>query len=402
MIRWSLSFTLLLFVYILFPQVHSALTNNVWHIAITKKVFVPNATQDMLQVPYDINLRTRLWLGRLALLNHDPHRAQEWIAPLAEEGDPIALDILAFSLHMQGQNEPAFEIWKTLGNTYAIDEVAKTAKEQDQLELAIQAYKIAYELQPEKFTLALVAVLKLKEQYKDASIILQRSLDLYPTSIHRTTWLRWLGDIWLAQKHWDEAEKVYYQALDENPKDWSIWLGLGWVYLQGKKELDHSLTYFQKAIEIAPERGDGYYAIGIISFKEDNFLEASSWFSKAIERQPSNKWYLLYNANALRNAGLIDLALDQYQKTILQFPDFSEAYYELSWAHHLNYRPQAAIQAIEKAIQLNEIPNPEFYLRAATIYEENGEYDFAFAAYDSVLDIDPTNQEALRGTSRLK
>ena len=401
-ILWIILLPLLAWVLSQQARLLSTLENNTWSISVARQAFSTTVTSDLLPAPPPMSLHARLWLGRLFLRQQLPQQAQEWVAPLAARGDPFALDTIAIALYLQGQYPDAFEAWAQIGNIYALEKVANDARDQGQLDVTILAYRYAYDLAPERYTLNLAILLRQQKQYSEAETLLQRALQTYSDSEYLAVWLHELGNIYRNQQRWTEAEASYRQALSESPTDWEARIGLGWVLYQRNKDLDGALSNFQEAIEIIPDRGDGYNAIGTVLNQEGRYIDASLWFKQAMERDPSNPWYHLTYANALRSANELDAALKKYEEIIIQFPDFPTAYYEISWAYHLNHQPEQAIQAIEKFLGRNPLSNSAFYVRAGLIYEATGEKENAIEAFKNALKLDPQNQIALNGLARLK
>ena len=150
---------------------------------------------------------------------------------------------------------------------------------------------------------------------------------------------------------------------------------------------------------------DLQYAANELSQKGESDLELLA-YQYAWEIRPEtyarNVWARkIIKANALRSQGELEAAIKSYLQTIDQFPDLGLAYYELAWAYELDNQTDQAKNTIEQALVI-EPEEIDFYLRAASIYENNGLIKDALEAYQNVLRINPNQPEGLAGVERLR
>ena len=189
---------------------------------------------------------------------------------------------------------------------------------------------------------------------------------------------------------------LYQQALDQKPEDLYTLRLIGEAYYLGKEDPVEAYNVFQSMLSLAPEKGDGYFAIGQLRGHQQKYDEAEQWFIRALERDTNNPYWWFVRANTARNAQKLQLALDIYTQTVQQFPNYAHAYFEMAWAYKLNDQPEQAINAIELALDRQQIPNAWYFVRAGEIYEWAGERAQARSAYLEALAFKPGNLPAQR------
>jgi len=100
--------------------------------------------------------------------------------------------------------------------------------------------------------------------------------------------------------HYDEAEKLYLQILEQDPNNAAAHHGLGLVYYLHGGDFEKSLAEFRKAIELEPEniayRLDWAKALTTVAPLEEDpekmmelLKEAKVEFEKVLEIDPENQ-----------------------------------------------------------------------------------------------------------------
>jgi tetratricopeptide (TPR) repeat protein len=216
-----------------------------------------------------------------------------------------------------------------------------------------------------------------EEDLASAEAVLWQALDEYPSSEWSHAWLRNLGDLMRAQQRWEEAERIYQKTLMEDSEDLLAHIGLGWLYYERGAGLQAALAEFHQATALAPDRSEGYSAMGEVLKRENRFDEAVPWFGRALELNPDCHWCYAHWADIALEIGDLPLAQELYREALSRFPDFPYAYFQIARAYQLEDQPQFAVEAIEQAMALTKNPKPWMLLRAAEVCEWAGDYENA-------------------------
>lgn len=269
-------------------------------------------------------------------------------------------------------------------------------------ESALKASMKAYEINPELSTTALIDSYKRNGDLNSVIDILQQMLEKSPNSSDRLLWFQELGSSYLSQGDYDQAVELYSLAIKEFAEQPDLHISLGWALYERGDGVEVAQSEFEKAIDLDRNNGVGYYAIGSLMNREENFFESQKWLSQASELEPDNRWYLLVYGNAVRSSGNLEKAIEVYEQIINKHPNYDRAYLELAQVYYLLDHTDEAKWAIEKAIESASSPTEWYYIRAGRIYKQAGEGEKALQYYYQALGIDPTNSTALQAVELLE
>ena len=380
------------------------------------------------------NDQAQLYLGQAYCLLGDPEKAKGYYLTYSQSrpNNPLGHIVLGFAYDALENQALAAESWKAAGLTpqdfieagnesyqarefqsalswyhrsIALDmqqaqawiKIGQTYDELNDHAQASEAYRKAWEINPDEGTIFYVTSLEAKGEVEAAEIVLRQSIEAYPNAVSRLEWWRRLGSMMRARQEWDSAVMVTRDAINEYPNEPALFIDLGWSLYRRGDGLAAAEREFNNAIRINDQIGDGYFALAQLLTQEKRYQDADAYYIDAIERAPNNKWYLLARADNLRLGGDPSRSIEVYQETISRFPDFANAYYQLSLAFRLIGASEKAIEAIERAIQLMNPPETSYYVRAGEIYRLAGLREQAINAYQEALAFDPENSTALKG-----
>ena len=163
--------------------------------------------------------------------------------------------------------------------------------------------------------------------------------------------------ITISPYHQDESENFYIDKLLQlDPNH------VGALYKRGKSlaifvnQLDRAISFFDKALDIEPDRPDILTSKGEVLVNQENFEEAISYFNKALELDPNN-------LNAFTGKG----------NALAKLEKFEEAH---------------AIFDSVISIQPN---NTETLLQKGDAFRAQKNYEDSFLYFHKVLEIDPEN-----------
>ena len=110
-----------------------------------------------------------------------------------------------------------------------------------------------------------------------------------------------------------EASKLFREAIDRNPLEWSAWYGLGSVHFK-QDNFRAAQYYMKKALNLNPNSSVLHYVYAMVLVKCDAMEEAQAEFDAAIELDPSNlipvyqKGLLLANSDPIEALQYLDKA----------------------------------------------------------------------------------------------
>jgi len=228
----------------------AAFANNLWSLKFLQAYMSPFS-----QLPEEPKTHPHagLLLARNALNQGNISSALAYLQPQVQAADPYALDTYAEILFLDGQYEPASQIWSQLGREQTLEQVLRHAQANALSDAYFYAAQGLYHINPEKFTPNLSHAYTALNQNDQALAILQQSIQAYPSSENQALWYRYLGDIYTSTRQLELAESAYRISLELDPLNSKAWRNLGVFYRGQLKDLDQALICFQKMIEIDPK-----------------------------------------------------------------------------------------------------------------------------------------------------
>lgn len=388
------------------PLINGSLLINQWSLSYLRLVKTSNYTIEQL-VGFLHTLPSAHWRGRLWIVENtieleEFSLAQMWLIPLSDSNAFWTHSLFGTLYDLQDKTAAAAASWIRAGDEKALYAAGNRALQKGQLDTALYYREALYHLDPEVGAEPYANILWRARQDADSAIeVLQSALEEYPNSTHRLDWLRRLGHFLYIKEEWNKAIGVYEQVLELDPRNPVTYVSLGLLYYDWRGDLDKAYDLIQYAIDLAPEKGGAYHAMGIILSKEEYYEQSDIWFVKALNREPENHWWYYDRAKVARESGDLELAIQVYEEVVKLFPTFHNAYSELAWSYYLSGRYTDALLAIQRAITLTENLNTNYWIRAGMIYEKLGQYSNAFAAYKKAIQLTPDDLDAKAGVDRL-
>lgn len=122
-----------------------------------------------------------------------------------------------------------------------------------------------------------------------------------------------------SQGRLEEAQKIYTDFLNANPKQPDVSNLLGLVFLQ-KNDLDKAMQYFEYAVEGFP-CAEYCQNLGLVQYKQKNYGQAMENFSKAVEFEPENVEFIRNLAQMAKKANQTDYGIAFFEKCLKLDPD---------------------------------------------------------------------------------
>ena len=231
--------------------------------------------------------------------------------------------------HYKQENEKAKQllmkiIEKYPNSYYAHKQLAQLCEETGNIDIAIDEYIRASDINTIDFNLQLKAAVLLKDTDRNQESVrtLENLLKVKPDYYEASCLL---GDILYEQENYKEAVNVYLQALNYNPDKYELYYNLGMIYTR-LNDFQSAKEYYEKAAEINSLLYNAKYDLGHIALLYNEIEEAEEYFEEC-----------------LNDDDLLD-----------------EAYYYLAYVSMLKGDKDKAIQYLNIAVEENE----ELYKKA--------------------------------------
>ena len=376
----------------------TSLAANLWNTRFVKADATGEAPPEPLST---LKWQQQVWLGRAALQRDNLPVARAALMDLESTSEPLAVAALGELYAAEGDTQKAVQVWISQENYYAIRRASEQAEMKGRDTDTQEYYRAMQTLRPEEATWLYTNYLWVtkKNAPKTEKLLIQAISD-HPKSSYQTGWLLRLGEVLRVQGKFLESEKIFRQLLAEDPENIQARIELGRLVYEQEKDPDKVLEYFKELINLYPEAGIAMVAAGEILVREGDFQAAEQWYDQALITQPENNSWQLSKANIVRNSGDLDRSIILYQSILNRSPNYSQAYYDLSWAYRLDEQPYPAANAIETALK-NDPNNEDYLLRAGAVYVWINKENEAKNAYIKLLTLNPCNNQARRELERL-
>lgn len=190
---------------------------------------------------------------------------------------------------------------------------------------------------------------------------------------------------------------------------------------------DKALDLYKKFTYDNPDIGPGWYGLSRTYYALGDLANALETIAKAIEKEPDNEWYLIFQADVFEKTGRIRDALKVYENLVKRFPETLEFLEHLAYLEVLSANPEGGLRALEKierirgveeetsfqkhmiyvgmgedkkaAAELRKLADTypgrlEYRHRLAEFYDTMGDKANARSVYQEILAIDPNDKVA--------
>ncbi|XP_061816614.1 protein O-mannosyl-transferase TMTC1 [Nerophis lumbriciformis] len=236
-----------------------------------------------------------------------------------------------------------------LHNNYGVF-LVDTGKE----ELAVAHYQQAIQLKPVHYVamVNLGRLLRSSNKNKEAESWYKRALEVST----KVEILAPLGALYYNTGRFDEALRVYREAVRLQPENTDIWLALAQVLAtaghtkEAEKMTRNIISREDSCIEC-------YRLLSSMYSKHGNHTEALEALNKALQQNPDDvtvRAELHFSkGNQLREMNQLDLAFESYQLAVELKPDQSQAWMNMGGIQHIKGDYAAARMYYQKALSLN-------------------------------------------------
>jgi len=163
------------------------------------------------------------------------------------------------------------------------------------------------------------------------------------------------------------AISSYQTAIELDPNFYDAYMRLGNLHAGKKDSL--AIQYYKSAISLQPERIEAHYNLAIYLQNSERFEDAMNRYNRILEIDPRS-FLALFNQGymLLVFADQYEEAAVKFSQSILNNPEYTEAYHNRGLCYNNLGRYPEARSDFKKALQLN----PDFDLSAIQLNEIEG------------------------------
>lgn len=346
--------------------------------------------------------RTAVWIAKTELANGIDELGVRLLQESAKSGSVLAADLLANAYFKSGELGSALDYWQQASDFASVLLAAKQLQDSGKDSDALHAYQVALQMNGERTALPFARFLAYRIGDTSTAIaLLDREIGTGSRPEATALWEAARGDIFRSSGDWRAAKSAYELSLSLDSSNPDAWIGLAWSEYFSDRDETKAMEAMNTAISLTPNTADGYLELGKLLLAVGHAAEGEHWLSVARAKCPSCRDIYLYQGKAALSDGHVDEAVQDLSRATELFPDFAEAWYVLSWAYYRHGDMINARQAISAALRTAKLPSSYFYSRAGLIFEQSGAADQALDYFRQSLELDPSNQVALDGISRL-
>lgn len=182
----------------------------------------------------------------------------------------------------------------------------------------------------------------------------------------------------LTVKHlnYSAAEEILTSGIKLIGNDYKLYLGRGVVYSLGRK-IDMAGADYRQALDLQPQEGIIYAALGICYLDENKFDKAAEILRLGVGRHPKDELLYYFLADSLMRAGTppnspaYDEALATVETCLRVNPNYALAYLQRGRLELLANQTDAAVTDLERARSLQPDSHPILY-QLAIAYRRAG------------------------------
>jgi tetratricopeptide (TPR) repeat protein len=156
-------------------------------------------------------------------------------------------------------------------------------------------------------------------RWKDAEEAFDKGDPLATKKEDRTYLFFLRGELAERQKHFDQAEQLFNQALNLDPENTMTLNYLGYMLADKGEKLPDALKMIRKAVDIEPMNGAYLDSLGWVYFKMGEYELAEDNLRQAVNRDQSDPTVHMHLGDLYEKTGRIRLAAAQWELSLAEF-----------------------------------------------------------------------------------
>jgi len=162
-------------------------------------------------------------------------------------------------------------------------------------------------------------------RWKDAEDAFDKGAPLATKKEDRTYLFFLRGELAERQKHYDQAEQYFRQALDIDPQNAMTLNYLGYMWADKGVKLPEALKMIRKAVDIEPNNGAYLDSLGWVYFKMGEYELAEDNLRSAVNRTQTDPTVHMHLGDLYEKTNRIRLAAAQWELSLDEFAKSSPA-----------------------------------------------------------------------------
>ncbi len=223
-----------------------------------------------------------------------------------------------------------------------------------------------------------------EERYIDAEKVLEQLISI--DEKYQPGFLL-LGKTYRAQQKFQSAIDTYFKAALLNPADATSLFEAGLVYFDMKK-LSKAKSQFNRVLKVNKKYLDTHYYLGQIALLQSNYKEALAQADLEIKINPNIPNAYLLKAETYLSMKQYSLCAREYQQAIKLAPQGVKSYIRVAKCYRLSGNLDVAIQMLKQAARI-ESGQPDIYKEQGAIFETKGESELAIESYKQYFLLAP-------------
>ncbi len=211
-------------------------------------------------------------------------------------------------------------------------------------------------------------------KHEPASTLIKKAISLNSLAAH---FHNNLGEVCRAMNRLDEAQDCYEAALTLQPQFPEAHRNLGLVHL-AKGNPKRAISYLRVAMERFPDYLGIHFALGVAHQQQHQFDEAIASYDRGLEINMADPTLLCAKGTALKAKGMLEEAIQHYQKSIAHQPNVAEFHNNLALIYQQQGSFPEAIASLQRVVELRPDNESARHMLAAL---QNTTPDRAPAAY---------------------
>ena len=256
------------------------------------------------------------------------------------------------------------------------------------------AFQRAFDSEPSSIAAVTgLTILDVQEQkVADARNRLEKRLAAEPK---RPDFLALAGRVYMAERDFQKAEEVLWQAIELSPMVPEPYLFLADVY-RATQRLDSARSDYDDRVKRNPDSVAARTMAAVLTHAKGDLKDAKRRYIQLLSVAPraalaSNNLAWIY-ADERQN---LDEALDLAERATEQIPDYGEAWDTLGWVYHRKQLPLLAIAPFEKAVAVDPT-NATFHYHLGVALAGAGDSERAKGSLQMALKLQPSFPDAER------